>query len=489
MAGQAGALREVFARFGVTFDAGPLVRGEGATNDAATALRTLGNVVAGSALVVGLRNFNNEMVAIGDGLGATANLLGVNTRELQEWHLAAELADVSAADFDGAVLRLQNRMAQGGSGVAVFRRLGVDIRDAQGQLRNTSDVLTDLADPISRLSNDAERTGILVDLLGRSGARLAPLFSQGAAGIRSAREQLQELGGGASDEFIAAAQEQNDAIHRWDVAWLSLRSRLAVYVLPIFEAITVGLTRLSAGLTNATGRSRLLESAMVVLGIAGAAAGTRTALAWIRAAAPFLALAALVVGLTLVVDDLWVGLDGGESVLADLGVAFETWANGLIGEGGVFRRVGLAIEYIRGLVISFASTVFDMANAAASLVGAGENAFGRNLLADQNPGQDGAPESAAAGRIYDAGHQSPAEFLLPDSFERVLAIEAARGAVGDAAGTRPAPAAPAAPARTDIRIDRIDTSGLTQEQAARMVETGITRALDRHTADILDANT
>lgn len=487
-----GALQEVFARFGVQFDQGPLVQGQTATNDMTTALRTLGNVVAGSALVYGIRSFASEMVALGDDLETQAQLIGISTRELQEWHHVAALADVGAQEFDSSVLRLQNNMAQGTDQVAgVFRRLGVSMRDANGDLRDVSDVLTDLADPISNLSNDTERTGVLVTLLGRTGARLGPLFQQGSEGIRAAREELEALGGGASEEFIAQASAADDALHRWDVSWLSLRSRLAVYVIPIFTLVTQGLGRLATGIANAAEHSHLLQAAFVVLGVAGATAGHATTLAWLRAAAPFVALSALVIGLILVVDDLWTGLSGGESVLLDLGIAFEAWSDGLVGEDGIFRGIGLAIEYVKGLAISFVSTVWDMVNAIGSLLGAGEEIAGFNPLGNltENIGQEQTPEAQAAQQISDRNRArfGAAEFLIPDSFERFIAVDEARRATATGPSATARAGAPPTTVTQTVRIDRIDATGLTPAQTGELVETHVRRALSAQHDETIDA--
>lgn len=487
MAGQSSALREVFASFGIDFETGALASADSAVNGVINNLRTLGNVVAGAALVQGVRSFADEMTHLGDELSDTSDMLGISSTELQEWRHVAALSGAEAGEFTGAFFRLQRRMAEGGAGLAVFRRLGVDIRDANGDLRNASDVLTDLADPIAALHTDTERTGVLMDLLGRSGARLGPLFSRGSEGIREARAELALYGGGMSEDVVAQADAVDEALHRQDVAFLSIRSRLAFYVLPVYERVIEVSTGVARVFSDMAERGYILQASLVVLGAVAVAAGANTAAAWILAAAPFVGLAAAILIATLLVEDLWSGFAGGESVIGDLGVAFEEWGNTV--QGPVLQAIVTSLEFVKGIVISLTSTVWDMINAFGSLIGLGDEVAGHNLLSGiaTDVGTEGNPESEAAQRILDRNRATQGggegtlgnqvtEFLLPDSFERFIAVQ-------EALGRREPPAR----AGTTIGSIAVDARGLSEEQAQRAVERGVSDALARQTDEIVDS--
>lgn len=68
----------------------------------------------------------------------------------------------------------------------------------------------------------------------------------------------------------------------------------------------------------------LLTAAVVLFGGASMAAGLRAALGWVIAAAPIILLATLIAFIILLIDDIWVGLHGGKSVVFDL---FEAWGH------------------------------------------------------------------------------------------------------------------------------------------------------------------
>lgn len=474
------ALREIFAKFGIDFDAGPLSQGSAAVDGLVGQIQGLGQIVAGAAIVHGIRAFAADMTRLGDEIGDTSAMLGISGQELQEWRHVAGLSGVEAGEFTAALIRLQNRMAQGGEGAAIFRRLGVEIRGADGELRNASDVLTDLADPIAALSTDAERTGVLMDLLGRSGARLGPLFSRGSEGIAEARAELALLGGGMSEEAIQAASDLEDANRRLDVSWLSLRSRVAVILLPALERFTAWLTDASGAFNRVAERGRILETILAALGATAAAAGARTAVAWAAAAAPFVGLAVVVGAAILVFEDLWVGLEGGESLIGEVAVAFDDWGQRTT---GVVNGVITVWEVLKGVILS-------------TIQLAGE-AFGLDLLsggtgdvATRQPGasaEDDLANQIVARRRADLPVD---EAFVPDSLERFLAIREARdqiaGGVGVAGPLIPGPSVPPTVTQT-VRIDRIDASGLTPDQATRVVETAVQRALSAQADETLDA--
>ncbi len=480
------ALREIFARFGTSFETGPLVAGDNAVNGLIGRLQGLGQVVAGAALVQGIRSFATEFVHVADEIGDTSAMLGLSTTALQEWRHAARLSGVEAGQMDGAFIRLQDQMAAGNP---VFRRLGVSVRDASGELRGASDVLMDLADPIAALPSDAARTGALMDLLGRSGARLGPLFSRGSAGIAEVRAELAALGGGVTTEAAEAAGEMDDAMIRLDAASLSLRSRLALFLLPALERLAEAAAAGEAALGRMSDRGRIAEVTLVAIGVAAAIAGARTAMAWVAAAAPFVALA-IVVGLALLVfEDLWVGIEGGRSTIADLSLEMEEWGLSWSRDGSIMSGIILAWEYLKGLIASTVNTVSQMAGA----VGLGPEA---GILGDagESVTREGAPESRVAGALVAQRRESAGllgEFLMPDTFERFLAVRDARAMVEG--GTVPADlaaraAAPAAVSTvTQTVAVSVDARGMTEAQATRAVESAVTRALATQADDTIDA--
>lgn len=465
----ATALQEVFARFGIDFDReGNLPRGRENVDGAIESLRTMAQTVAGGFAFQWARDFVRGTVEMGDALDDTSAAIGISTREIQEWQHVARLSGVEAGEFTSSFVRLQNRMAQGGAGAEVFRRLGVDIRDSNGQLRNASDVLTDLADPIAAIGSDAERTGVLVDLLGRSGARLGPLFERGSAGISEVRAELATLGGGMSEEAVAASADLADAWVRLDVVSLSFRSKLATLLLPILEWM-------SRGIATLTNNSRILEGVLVALGIASAQLAVSTAATWGPLALSAARVLLPLIAIALVVEDLIVLFEGGESVIGDV-------LDALGGDG-------TQLEFVAAMNEGWGRLVENLR-------------FARDFWVDMFGGETATGEATAGGEVRAAERGVPAgggvsleqdvrrDVVASDIFASDAEVEQRVSARLASMGVRSGGAAPArGVAQTvtnSITIERIDASGLDEAAATRVAERAVRGALEAQAADSLD---
>jgi hypothetical protein len=470
VAAESNALREVFARFGVAFDTGPLTRGNSAVNDVENALRGLGNVIAGAAVVQGIRYFTADIAAMGTELRNTALATGLSTDELQTWRAAAGAAGVAAEQFTPAIqtLRRNAENASHGAGPAVrdFYRLGITLRDSSGHLRTTDDLLQRTIEGLAGVQDPTRRTAMAMRLLGESGARLGPLFANGAEGVAEARRQIDLLGGGLSEEAIEASAEYTAQTRALDQAFTSLRGRIALFFLPALAAANQAFSRTVGGISRLADHSRLLQAAVATLGAAAVIAGTRTAVSWALAAAPFVALGVLVLGLILLVDDLWTGLAGGNSVLLDLGQAFETWSAGVT--EGPLRAVLDMIETIFGGIREIAAFGFD---AAGDITG--DRSLNRDAAGLRSEGLaptvDRLTDPAVAARATGALGTGPSADALVAGL-----------------GRRAAPAAPTTIDRS-VRIGAINTTGLTAAAAESMVARAVTRAMDADTDETADA--
>jgi hypothetical protein len=324
------ALREVFARFGVKFDSTELNKGDKATKGVVERLRELGGVLAGGAVVQGLRTFVSQSAEIGDEIARTARVMGLGTEELQRYRLAAQQAGVGSDQLNDALKTLQQTStdaAQGGGMRAVFDQIGLSATDAEGRVKPISVLLPEIAANIGRLGTPSERAAFLMRTMGESAGRLGPLFENGAEGMALALAQLDELGGGASEDFIAASERMTDAYVAQDAAILSLRARIGVLLLPIIERLVTGVTKLLAAFTKATEGTHVLELAMTALGVAATIAGAKVVASFARLLLTFGAVTAGATLLILVIDDLWTHFEGGQSVLGSTVESFLEWVS------------------------------------------------------------------------------------------------------------------------------------------------------------------
>lgn len=314
-----GALREILARFGVSFDDAALKKGDKAVDGLADKLGKLGGLLAGGLILNGLKNMIFGLAEQADILAKQSAALGISTDELQQWQHAAVLSGASAEEFSGAFTKFNKNVADAAAGTGpaadALRTLGVSVKDSAGKLGAPIDLLDGVAAGLEKVQDPAKRTQAIMALFGKSGAKLIPLFSQGADGIKKMREEVEELGGGFSSDFAKRSEAMNDSITRLNLAWLSFKVRVGGLVIPLVERFAIMATRVTSKVNkwvDATGvlseKSNLAAAAATVLGLAFFRAG-------LKAIIPWLPMIAAVAAAILVVDELITLWRGGDTVI------------------------------------------------------------------------------------------------------------------------------------------------------------------------------
>lgn len=161
-------------------------------------------------------------------LGEQAQQLGVTTKALQEYRYAATQVGLSQEEMDKSLSELNKRLGQAAAGASgptkALERLGISVRDANGNVRDAGETIPLIAEALKAIPTPAERAAVLVELFGRAGQKLAPLLADGAAGVNNLRDAAQRLGVVLSDEQIAKADETADKL---DAVKTVLQARLA----------------------------------------------------------------------------------------------------------------------------------------------------------------------------------------------------------------------------------------------------------------------
>ncbi len=318
----AGALRELLASFGFEVDSAPLSKADDSLNGLMGSVRKLGAVIAGAAGVIAIKRFVSEQVAAGSEIHDTAIQIGLSAHGLQQWRHIAGLAGVENGQLTqslGLLSRNAFEAANGGREQArTFQRLGVSVRGADGQLKDAGTLFEEVGIAIGGLDNPTERTAMALQIFGRAGKALLPVFAEGAEGTRRLAREFDELGGGMSDEAVAAADELGDNFDRINLISDSLKSRIAVVLLPILNTFVEKIIGLGKRFVEFTRGTRFVEIALAVLGAVAVVTGIKLLAAF---AGPLLVIgliAAGIIAISLLVEDFIAFLEGRESVFGEL---------------------------------------------------------------------------------------------------------------------------------------------------------------------------
>lgn len=232
------ALRQVIASFGIEFDKeGNLDKGDKKIDGMTEQLLGMGKALLGAFAIKEVVAWGKEVLADADALAKHANALGVSAGQLQGWEHAASLSGSSAEEFDNALTKFTRNVAEagdaaGGPAAKAFKDLGVSIKDSAGNLGAPIELLDGVVAGLEGIQDPAKRTALVMDLFGKSGAKLLPLFSEGKEGIAKLRAEVQELGFGFDDAFLENAQEVNDNLDRLKLGLRGVGIQVLSEVLP-----------------------------------------------------------------------------------------------------------------------------------------------------------------------------------------------------------------------------------------------------------------
>ena len=147
-----------------------------------------------------------------DSLNDLSARTGINVEALQGYSLAAKLAGVDTEQFGTAVQRLAVNIGKATPGDALDKALkGINLSVAELRALAPEDQFSAIGNAISQLPTAAARAGAAVEIFGKQGAALAPLFREGAASLEELKARADRLGIIVSETQVNNVADMNDA--------------------------------------------------------------------------------------------------------------------------------------------------------------------------------------------------------------------------------------------------------------------------------------
>lgn len=366
------ALQEFFVALGLDADAAAFASAQTMVDGLEKALGRLvewanraADAVAGAVI---------DTAKYGSELDDTSKKTGFATQALEEYIYASKLVGGGSESFTSAVTHLARKMGEVRNGskeaTAAFQRLGVRVLDGNGKMRELDDVLNDVSDGLAKTAPGAERMNAAFGVMGKGGADAIPLLGEGSAELKRMREEfrqtvgaltndqvklldgfddglvtLRAVGAAVTHEFAVPIVEALQPILRSLLDWIRLNRQLisdtvtrwGQRLASVFNAIAGGLGWLLDNGDNIIQVLKLIAMAIAAMGAAAlilslpalielaagfaivaaeAIASAAAAIAaWLAAAAPFLLITALIGLMILALEDFYVWLEGGDSLI------------------------------------------------------------------------------------------------------------------------------------------------------------------------------
>lgn len=183
---------------------------------------------------------------LGDSIDKGSQKMNMSAEQYQKWAYAMELSGSSIEELREGYNQMSGQISQAVNGTEesqkAFQRLGVNLKDAQGNLRSTGDIFEDVVVSLQSMDNATERTALAYKLFGESTSKLNPLLNNNANFLKDVVRTQDALGSQMSGSLVAASAKFQDAITTMKQGWQGFKNVLGETFLPIIQKVVVWIT-------------------------------------------------------------------------------------------------------------------------------------------------------------------------------------------------------------------------------------------------------
>lgn len=226
---------------------------------------------AAAGIGTGLLKLGYDAVTGADDLNTLAKQTGFSTEEIQKMRYAADLIDVSFEDISGALKKFKSKIDPSNKSLAA---LGVSTVDANGNLRDATDVFQDAVVALSQVSNETERDQLAMELFGKSADSLAGIIDDGGAALQAYGQEAENLGLILDQDTLDSLNETNDTIDKMKAQITSTMAVIGAQVVPVVAPL---LEKIAGLVTNVAQKlsemnPETMETILTITGIVAALA-------------------------------------------------------------------------------------------------------------------------------------------------------------------------------------------------------------------------
>ncbi|GKX34656.1 MAG: hypothetical protein MnENMB40S_22740 [Rhizobiaceae bacterium MnEN-MB40S] len=174
----------------------------------------------GVGSLVGFTRQIGDVISELSEMGKIIDRVGLSAEAFQTLEYGFSLAGVSQSQFvtgmEQFVKRIGEASMETGRLYEILQANGVAIRDQNGEIRSTEDLLRTYANLIANARSEQEQMILATEAFGRGGASFVNALKNGEKGLRDMEKATADAGGTISAELIAKAEELDDA---WAATW------------------------------------------------------------------------------------------------------------------------------------------------------------------------------------------------------------------------------------------------------------------------------
>ncbi|MDR2582781.1 MAG: hypothetical protein LBC75_04800 [Fibromonadaceae bacterium] len=172
-------------------------------------ISTLG-VKAFGALTSEILSLGKEMVNNYDSANKLSQNIGIAADSVLGLRHAAELSGVGAEAMDKNLAKLSKTISDAASGSKqasdAFGKMGINVKNADGTVKNSEKVLMEMADAFQKLPDGAQKATLAMDVFGKSGASMVSMLKGGSGELQNMTNEGKAFAG--NTEAVAEAMEK-----------------------------------------------------------------------------------------------------------------------------------------------------------------------------------------------------------------------------------------------------------------------------------------
>ena len=228
--------------------------------------KTRGLSTAASGLGVAMLGMAYKAGTSADDLLTLSRNTGISIEELQKMQYASDLVDVSMDQMTGSLTKMVKQMASGND---AFETLGVSITDADGNMRDATDVWYESLQALSQVENGTLRDQLAMELFGKSAMDLSGIVDDGGEALRAYGQEAEDMGLILSEDSVSAAGEFNDALDKLKAtaqqSFFEAGAALAESLLPMLETLVQKVSEVLTWFASLDGNTQMLILTIVGL--------------------------------------------------------------------------------------------------------------------------------------------------------------------------------------------------------------------------------
>lgn len=224
---------------------------------AATGVATGAIVATTAATVATTKAFISgvsDVAEYGNQIDKMSQKMNISAEAYQEWDFIMQHAGASIEGMKTSMLKL-TKAAE--SGNETFEKLGISQEDLASM--NNEEIFSATIQALQNVEDEAERTVLANELLGKGAMELGPLLNMTADDLEEMREQAHTLGGVMSDEAIKAAAGFEDSLQNVQTSLSGMKNNMLSDFLPAFSTTMDGLANIFSGADMDSGLAQIEE--------------------------------------------------------------------------------------------------------------------------------------------------------------------------------------------------------------------------------------